>query len=211
VAEIIVVSATSERWADVLTVLGAGWGSACLCQYWRLSSSDFGSSTTETRRSLLANQLATSPAPGVLAYEDGEPAGWCGFAPRSDYERLVRSRTIPALDDVPAWSIVCFTVRVGYRRRGVARSLLGGAIEYARAAGAPALEAYPVDPEGTRLDVAFAYVGTTGMFEAAGFTRVMETAARSAGRPRWLMRLPLPSGEHRVPRGARRRRGPSAA
>jgi len=29
------------------------------------------------------------------------------------------------------------------------------------------------------------------MFERAGFRRVLETAARSAGLPRWLMRLEL--------------------
>jgi GNAT superfamily N-acetyltransferase len=106
-------------------------------------------------------------------------------------ERLVRSRTIPALDDREVWAIVCFLVRVGERRRGVARVLLHGAIEYARAQGAPALEAYPVDPAGKRIDVTFAYVGTLPMFEQAGFRRVVETAARSAGLPRWLMRLEL--------------------
>lgn len=41
-----------------------------------------------------------------------------------------------------------------------------------------------------------AYVGTTGLFEAAGFQRMFETKARSAGLPRWLMRLELSgSGE----------------
>ncbi|MCI0346047.1 MAG: hypothetical protein L0221_11490 [Chloroflexi bacterium] len=30
-----------------------------------------------------------------------------------------------------------------------------------------------------------------GMFEDAGFRRVLLTAAHSAGRPRWLMRLDL--------------------
>jgi hypothetical protein len=68
-------------------------------------------------------------------------------------------------------------------------------IEYARARGAPALEAYPVDPGGRRIDVTFAYVGTVPMFEKAGFRRVVETAARSAGLPRWLMRLELAAAE----------------
>ena len=73
-------------------------------------------------------------------------------------------------------------------RQGVARALLAGAVDYARDNGAPALEAYPIDPAGNRLDVAFSYVGFTGMFEAAGFERIVETDARSAGRPRILMR-----------------------
>ena len=104
-------------------------------------------------------------------------------------QRLVRSRTIPAVDDRPVWSIVCFLVRTGFRRRGVARALLQGVITYARRNGAPALEASPVDPGSKRIDTAFAYVGTVAMFEQAGFQRVLETSAHSAGLPRWLMRL----------------------
>ena len=73
----------------------------------------------------------------------------------------------------------------------MARALLAGAIQYARDNGAPVLEAYPIDPAGARLDVAFSYVGFTGMFEAAGFRRIVETDARSAGRPGLLMRLEL--------------------
>jgi GNAT superfamily N-acetyltransferase len=117
--------------------------------------------------------------------------GWCGFGPRQQMERLVRSRTIPAIDDLPVWSIVCFEVRPGYRRRGVARALLRGAIDCARSFGAPVLEAYPVDPEGARISSNFAYVGLVSMFEQAGFRRVVQTSARSAGLPRWLMRLDL--------------------
>lgn len=86
---------------------------------------------------------------------------------------------------------MCFVVRTGFRRRGVAPALLDGAVSYARSCGAVALESYPVDPGGTRLSGAFAFVGTTGMFESAGFTRVQETAARSGGLPRWIMRREL--------------------
>jgi GNAT superfamily N-acetyltransferase len=129
----------------------------------------------------------------MVAYLGSEPVGWLGLWPRHRMERLVRSRTIPKVDDRQVWAIVCFMVRVGYRRRGVARALLKGAIEFAREAGAPALEAYPIDPEGRRVDVSFGYVGFTQMFEAAGFRRVVETGARSAKRPRILVSLELTS------------------
>src|SRR5207244_5611110 len=97
----------------------------------------------------------------------------------------------PAIDDMPVWAVFCFTVRTGYRRRGLARALLEGLIGYAREHGAPALEAYPVDTGGARIHGTAAYVGTTGMFEDAGFRRVLETDARSDHLPRWLMRLDL--------------------
>lgn len=127
----------------------------------------------------------------MIAYFESEPVGWLGFWPRDRFERLVRSRTIPKVDERPVWAIVCFQVRVGYRRQGVAKALLDGAIDFARQGKVPALEAFPIDPEGSRVDVSFAYVGFTQMFERAGFVRVLKTTSKSAGRFRWLMRLEL--------------------
>ena len=192
-----VVPATAERWVDIEKFFT---GNPCWCQYWRMSASTYGRSTKAQlpkpiaeRSNALLSQLKRLTPPGVLAYQDGQVIGWCGFGPRPEMERLVRSRTIPVVGDIPVWSIVCFFVRSGYRRQGVARSLLQGAIECARAHGAQALEAYPVDPGNRRIDVTFAYVGTLAMFEQEGFDRVFETSARSAGLPRWLMRLNLES------------------
>jgi GNAT superfamily N-acetyltransferase len=192
-AEVDVVPATEDRWADVTTILGGDGDRSCWCLYWRQSAGDYSRAPLKSRPEILRALTRKEPAPGMLAYFDGEPAGWLGLAPRPRLERLVRSRTIPAIDDLPVWSIVCFNVRVGYRRKGVARALLDGAIRYARESGAPALEAYPIDPEGKRADTAFGYVGFTPMFERAGFRRIVETAARSARKPRILMRLDLGS------------------
>ena len=128
-------------------------------------------------------------APGLIAYVDGQPVGWCGLGPRAAMPRLINSRTIPAADALPVWSIGCFVVRPGYRRRGVARALLLGAVDYARVRGAPGIEAYPIDPAGARVSTSFGFVGFTSTFEGAGFRRVLLTDAHSAGLPRWLMRL----------------------
>jgi GNAT superfamily N-acetyltransferase len=186
-----VFPATAERWADVQVLLGGHGERGCWCQYWRQSSSDYRALGPGGGRRALRRQLDEAPAPGVVAYLDGQPVGWCGVGPRARMERLVRSRTIPRLDDVPVWSIVCFLVRPGFRRRGVAAALLDGAMAYARASRAPAIESYPVEPGERRVDTAFGYVGFVPMFEAAGFRRVVETAAHSDGRPRILMRANL--------------------
>jgi GNAT superfamily N-acetyltransferase len=193
---IIVVPATPERWPDIEQLFA---NIPCWCQYWRLSPSEYGrlkegqqlEQWVAERKEGLRRQLEAPTPPGVLAYLEDILVGWCGLGPRASMQRLVRSRTILAVDDLPVWSIVCFLVRAGYRRRGVARALLHGAIQCARLHGAPALEAYPVDPGGKRLSTSFAYVGTLAMFEAAGFRRVLETSARSAGLPRQLVRLDL--------------------
>lgn len=59
----------------------------------------------------------------------------------------------------------------------------------ARAAGAPGVEAYPIDPAGRRVDAGFAFTGVASMFDAAGFRRVLVTDATSARLPRLLVRL----------------------
>jgi GNAT superfamily N-acetyltransferase len=185
-----VVPATAERWPDVVTLLGGNDDKGCWCQAPRGRTGGYGQAVPGTRREMLRAQIeADDPPPGLLAYVDGEIAGWCGFGPRPSLPRLMRSRTIPKIDDLPVWSILCFNVRVGYRRRGVAAALLDGVIELARRSGAPGLEAYPIDPEGGRVNANFGYVGVTPMFEKVGFRRVVETAAHSDRRTRILMRL----------------------
>jgi GNAT superfamily N-acetyltransferase len=189
-APVEVVPVTAERWPDVVTLMGGNGDRGCWCQSWRSPGAAFGRGELgSTRRALQTQVESDDPPPGLLAYVDGEVAGWVGFGPRPRLERLVRSRTIPAIDDAPVWAIGCFLIRVGYRRRGVAGALLAGLVDYAREAGAPGIEGYPIDTEGGRVDTTSAYVGTTAMFEKVGFRRVVETDARSARRSRWLMRL----------------------
>jgi GNAT superfamily N-acetyltransferase len=184
-----VVPASPDRWADVVTLLGGNGDRGCWCQAPRGRAVGYGASNPGARREALREQLEEDPPAGMLAYVDGEVAGWCGFGPRPSLPRLERSRTIPKVDDLPVWSILCFNVRVGYRRHGVAAALLAGVVEFARRSGAPGVEAYPIDPEGGRVDTGFGYVGVTPMFEKAGFRRVVETSAHNDRRPRILMRF----------------------
>lgn len=185
--------ATAQRWEDLRLLLAprGGGTDACWCLAWRLPSGEFGPLAGAGREERLHAMVEAGPPPGLLAYVDGVPAGWCHVGPRTAMARLVRSTTIPAVDDLPVWSVVCFVVRTGYRRRGLAEELLHGAVEYAAAQGAPALEGYPVETGGARISTSLAYAGTTGMFERAGFTRVSATNATSARRPRWVMRHSL--------------------
>lgn len=184
-----VVPAGPDRWDDVVTIMGGPGDVGCWCQAPRGVAVGYGKAEPGARETALRSQLGDEPPAGMLAYVDGDVAGWCGFGVRDRLPRLERSRTIPKVDDKPVWSILCFKVRVGFRRRGVAAALLDGVIDYARRSGAPGVEAYPIDPEGGRVDVSFGYVGVTPMFEKVGFVRVVETSARSDRRPRILMRL----------------------
>jgi GNAT superfamily N-acetyltransferase len=133
----------------------------------------------------------SEPGPGVLAYIDGDVAGWCSVAPKATYRALVQSRTIPHVDDETVWSVVCFVVRPGFRRRGLMHELLDGAVTHAGMMGAPAVEGYPVDPGDDRVDQISGYVGTVALFEAHDFVRVLQTSGRRGGKPRWIVRRAL--------------------
>lgn len=183
--------ATLDRWDDVRAVLDGSGEAGCWCQAWRgLDTKALAGGRSRTE--LLRDQMAGDPpAPGYVAYVDGTPAGWVGVGVRTETPRLANSRTMPAIDDLPVWSIGCFRIRPGYRRRGVARTLLDAVVDEARNAGAPGVEAYPIDPQGRRVEVGAGFVGIASMFDAAGFRRVLVTEGHSGRLPRILVRLDL--------------------
>jgi GNAT superfamily N-acetyltransferase len=120
-------------------------------------------------------------APGLLAYLDGRPVGWCAVAPRGEFGRVERSPvTKPIDDEEKVWAIVCFYLDRRHRRSGVASALLKAAVEHAASKGARVIEGYPVDAKGARKPSAELYHGTASMFAAAGFE---EVARRSPTRP----------------------------
>jgi GNAT superfamily N-acetyltransferase len=186
--------ATSELWPDVVTMLGADLDVGCWCQAWR-GRDEIAKAAGETRPETLRRQIENDfPPPGYLAYIGEEVVGWAGVGVRTRTPRLMNSRTIPLVDGQPVWSIGCFLVRVGYRRKGVATALLDAILDAARAAGAPGVEAYPIDPAGRRANANFAFVGLASMFDRAGFRRVLTTDAHSDRLPRLLVRYDLDTG-----------------
>ena len=179
-----------ERWDDVAALLDASAEQGCWCQAWR-GRDEIAKATGESRPETLRRQMQGDVPPGFVAYREDVPVGWVGIGVRTETPRLRTSRTLPAVDDRPVWSIGCFRIRPGYRRQGVARALLDGVVDAARSAGAPGVEAYPIDPEGRRVEVGAGFVGIASMFDAAGFRRVLVTHGHSGGLPRLLVRLDL--------------------
>lgn len=89
------------------------------------------------------------------------------------------------------WTVWCIRVRPSFRGRGVSHPLPEGAVEFARAHSAPAVEGYPVDNAGVKVDLTVAYVGTRALFERAGFSKAADTTSVLNGFPPALMRLAL--------------------
>lgn len=179
---------TADRFDDFADVINKNRRPThCWCTTPRLREreiDDLGGGDREQAMRALADR---EPPPGVVAYADGVPVGWCNIGPRADIPRLTHSTLITPVDDVAVWSIVCVVVRSGHRRQGVTQPLLEGAVSFAAARGAPAVEAYPVDPDG-RMDTTMAFVGTRAMFEKVGFEVIGQTTAVASKLPRLVMR-----------------------
>ena len=171
---------TSDRWQELAAFFGlAGAFSHCWCTWWRQTSAEFGKGIEEHgagNRALMHSLVEAGSEPGLLAYRDGKPVGWVSVAPRPQYGRVLRSRRIgpspEEASDERVWSVVCFWIPRGERGKGVATALLNGAVAHARARGARALEAYPVDASSGRRPAANLFTGTLSMFAHAGFHEV---------------------------------------
>ncbi|MBW5423153.1 GNAT family N-acetyltransferase [Streptomyces sp. BG9H] len=177
---------------DVRAVLGPKTPGAnvCWCLSYRIPSKLNNELRGPARGEYVAELCRKGPPPGVLAYDGDEPVGWAAVAPRSD-TAFARSRVIPHVDDLPVWSLWCVRVRPGHRKRGISHALIAGAVEFARAHDAPAIEAYPLDNGDAKVDLTMAYAGIRKNFERAGFAYAADTTSVLAGHPRIVMRLDL--------------------
>ena len=183
---------TPERWPDLVRLFGErGACGGCWCMWWRLPRSRFVQQKGPGNKRGFQRIVAAGDAPGLLAYHEGEPVGWCAVAPREIYPRLERSRVLKRVDAEPVWSVTCFFVARPMRRRGVTVALLEAAVWYAQARGARIVEGYPVEPRRGGIPDTFAWTGTASAFRRAGFVEVLR---RSATRP--IMRFVV-EGESR--------------
>ncbi|GGE91160.1 GNAT family N-acetyltransferase [Mycetocola zhadangensis] len=192
-ANIAVIPVTDAPWRDTQAVFGTrGDPSSCWCQYFKMDNAEWKTASRDTCEPLLKEQVRElSPPPGLIAYLGDEPVGWCAVEPRINYPRLGRGKVVQAspepVDDPTVWAVTCFVVRVGFRKKGIATTLLAAAAEHARAHGARVLEGYPVDPaQREKISSAELYYGIVSQFTANGFREVARpTPGRALMQLRW--------------------------
>ena len=178
-ANITIEPATADRFDDAQHALsGGGDGRGCQCQWWMMPNSEWQKTSLEQREGLLRDEMTAGPPPALIAYIDGEAAGWVRVGPRTRQVRIGRTRNYTASseepwDDESVWTVSCFVVRKEHRNRGLNALLLDAAVEYARTSGARVIEAYPLDPDaGRKIPVNDLYHGVVSTFEEAGFREV---------------------------------------
>jgi GNAT superfamily N-acetyltransferase len=186
---ISIVPANEASFEDLQTIFGArGPGARCQCQRYKLRPGEaFRSFPAEERAFRLREQTdcgnpGSDTTSGLVAYLDGEPAGWCAVEPRTAYEGLLRVFRVPwdgrdeDKADGTVWAVTCLFTRAGYRKRGISRALAAAAVDHARDRGARALEAYPITTKNV-IDEEL-HVGTPATFAAAGLVEVNRPSKR---------------------------------
>ncbi len=186
---ISIVPASQASCDDLQTIFGTrSAGARCQCQRYKLRPKEsFGSFPAEERRHRLRVQTdcghpESDTTSGLVAYVDGEPAGWCAVEPRPAYIGLLRVFRVPwdgrdeDKTDEGVWAVTCFFTRAGFRKRGVSRALASAAVEFARSHGARSLEGYPMVTKDVIPEEL--HVGTVGTFTDAGFAEANRPSKR---------------------------------
>jgi GNAT superfamily N-acetyltransferase len=167
-----------ERWHELERLFGEhGATGGCWCMWWRQTRAEFSKQHGEPNRMAFRTLVESGVVPGLLAYSDREPVGWCAVEPRESYPTLDRSRTLARVDCEPVWSIPCFYVARCFRGKGLMPELLTAAINWAAGHGARIVEAYPVEPRNNSASSAL-YTGTVPIFLRAGFVEVCRRSKR---------------------------------
>jgi GNAT superfamily N-acetyltransferase len=178
---------TTENWKDFEKLFGEkGACGGCWCMSWLLTKKDFDANKGAGNKKKMKKLIDSNSQPGILAYFNDEPVGWCAVAPREKYIRLEKSRVLSKIDDKPVWSVPCFFIKKEFRRKRLSTEILKAAIQFCKLKGAKIIEGYPAEPYANNIPAVFAWTGFPSSFRKAGFK---EAARRSKARP--IMRFSI--------------------
>ena len=176
-----------ENWTDFAKLFGEnGACGGCWCMSWLLTKKDFDANKGAGNKKKMKKLVVSNSQPGILAYFNDEPVGWCAVAPRENYIRLEKSRGLQKIDDNPVWSVPCFFIKKEFRRKKLSTEILKAAIAFCKSKGVKTIEGYPAEPYAENIPPAFAWTGFPSSFLKAGFKEVIR---RSKTRP--IMRFTI--------------------
>ena len=153
----------------------------CYCHFYEVPVAvDWPSLSAEQNCVAMRARIEVGEMEGFLAYAGTEPVGWLNAQPRHKLPHCFdRMRVAPPPLPCAAYEaavVVCFIVAPAWRRRGVSRALLTGAVSSLAARGFKLVDAFPFK-SGDSERGADHYHGALSTFVAAGFEPLAETDA----------------------------------
>lgn len=163
-------------------------GSPCFCRFWHFHGTnnewlDICANAPQANAEAFAQALAagSDEARGIVAIDEDNVngsrlVGWLKVAPagvmRKAYERRFYKQ-LPVLQGARegVFLVACALVHPACRKRGVAKALVGAAVELGPILGASVLEALPCRPKEAVMDEAL-WTGPMGAYAAHGFVEV---------------------------------------
>lgn len=180
-----------ESWQDFEKVMGPqGAYGGCWCMFWREKRKDFEKNCGEPNRLAMLRLVESGITPGIIAYRNEEPIGWCSVAPRAQFSSLNRAPIYKPIDKQSVWSIVCFYIPKPFRMQGLLKDLIIGAVRFSASQRAEIIEAYPVEVKEKREPVDL-YRGLYSIFVELGFREILR---RKPNRP--ILRYDIPLQLH---------------
>ena len=145
------------------------WG-GCWCTWFHTFAAEKGR-TAEGNRLLKERLVNEGRAHAALVFDDAVAVAWCQYGTAEELPNIYHRKQYEAgLKTLPDYRITCFFVDKGYRRDGLARVALDGALDLIAKTGGGLVEAYPQDTMGKKVSASFLYNGTRSLFEQAGFS-----------------------------------------
>jgi GNAT superfamily N-acetyltransferase len=166
---------------------GMGFG-GCWCTWFHRSGADKGPAA-EGNRSRKERLVNEGRAHAALVFDGDVAVGWCQYGIPDELPNIYHRKEYEAgLVSWPDYRLTCIFVDRNYRRKGVARVALDGALDLIARAGGGVVEAYPHDTAGKKMSSSFLYDGTRSMYEKAGFDY-----ERPKGKNNCVMRKVVPA------------------
>jgi GNAT superfamily N-acetyltransferase len=179
--ELTVKPLNTETWLDFVRLVekhNGVWGGC-----WCLAFHQKGTGSLEGNMALKHELVCEGKARAALVFNGAEAVGCCQYGRPEELPKIYHKKAyLQAVTQQPDWRITCFFVDRDYRRRGVAKVALEGALELIAKEGGGLVESFPDDVGGKKTSASFLHNATMSLFEQMGFERV-----RRLGMHHWLV------------------------
>ena len=153
---------TIDLWPALEELFGSkGACNGCWCMYWRIGS-NYHKRSRDLNKKDFKSIVKKGPPPGLIAFIDNNPVGWCQLTTKSSLPWLEKNYSSGNDNNSDIWCISCFYIKSGYRKIGITSALVQHAIKLAKRSKAKLMEAYPRDSNSS-------FTGYLSTFRNAGF------------------------------------------